>query len=334
MMRGVRAARKEALLCVAHACATCRRGSRHTGRSTCQAQRRAAAARRRPPQGPGQCCCGRCPAGQHSLGRAGHSGWAGRDWRASSREQGTDHHQRDLCARPGVERASRPAVTRYAAPGESPRAWTDTTSSTYACSKARRMDAAAQDSSMTEIQICSTAGQSLKSAAALGGAAHSASTGQSTGAGSAQGTGTDLQGTGSVQGAAPLADSTQSPQYTTPAPNPTKTAQGMTSGTQVSSTGKQAFMILIPAKATGRTGLCLARDPEMGDSEAVCCCQIHSGLCVSRNARCHPSLEAMSCLDIDETAASRTSPSQGARPSMTQQSVKHAAVSSLKSTWR
>ena len=131
------------------------------------------------------------------------------------------------------------------------------------------MDAAALDSSTAEARICSTAGQSLKSAAALGGAAHGVSTGQSTGAGSAQGAGTDLQGAGSVQGAAPVAEPTQGPQYTMPAPNPTKTALGMTSGTQVSSTGNGAFMMPISAKAAGGTGFCLARDPEEGDSEAI-----------------------------------------------------------------
>ena len=119
---------------------------------------------------------------------------------------------------------------------------------------------------MAEIQICSIAGQPLKTAATLGGAAHGVSTGQSTGAGSTQGTGTDIQGAGSVQGAAPVAESTQSPQYTTPAPNPTKIAQGLTSGTQVSSTGNGALMMPIPAEAAGSIDLCLARDPEKDDT--------------------------------------------------------------------
>lgn len=100
---------------------------------------------------------------------------------------------------------------------------------------------------MAKVQTCPIAGQPLKSAAVLGGAAHGVSTGQSTGAGSAQGTGTDVQGAGSLQGAAPVAESTQSPQYTMPAPNPTKTALGMTSGTQLTQTGNGAF--LMPALA-------------------------------------------------------------------------------------
>ena len=100
--------------CKAYACDARRRVFWHTRWSTPQAQRRSAA-RRHPSQGPRQRRPGSCPAGQHSLERAGHSGRAGHDWRASHCKQGTAHSQRNLCARSGVERASWTAVTRYLA---------------------------------------------------------------------------------------------------------------------------------------------------------------------------------------------------------------------------
>ena len=230
--------------CTAYACDACRRVSWHSEWSTCQAQCRPAAARRHPSQDPRQCCPGRCPARQHSLERARRSGRADHTWHASHCKQGTAHSQRDLCARSGVKRASWTALTRCTAS-------LDRHSFICMClSRERRMNAATQDSSTAKAHICSTAGQPLKAAAALGGAAHGVSTGQGTAAGSAQGAGTDLQGAGSVQGAVPVADSTQSPQYTTPAPNPTKTALGMTSGTQLSSTGIGASLIItMPAPA-------------------------------------------------------------------------------------